>query len=350
MYGEGQDDDLVGGWGNDWISGGTGDDGVLGDDGRIFTSRNGTDEPLYGIVAVKASRIATSGNGIVADINVAGQLNKTVDMTPYNVDPSGQPLGFIPKYADDIIYGGLGNDFLHGGSGDDAMSGAEAQQPFYAAHVNNGNVLAFNTVTGEFAAYNENQALKLIPNFLLNFNANEGVALGGGIFSDGDDRIFGDLGNDWIVGGTGRDRMYGGWGNDLINADDDLGTNGGANSSPDTQTSYEDIAFGGAGRDRLIANTAGDRLIDWAGEFNSYLVPFNPFGAGTVSRAISPSIPEFLYALSKADGADRTLGTTSTRNGEPFGELGLVLQGDAAFGSQTGGPDDPQPGSGGGKK
>ena len=41
----------IGGWGNDWISGGTGDDGVLGDDGRIFISRNGTAEPLYGIAA-----------------------------------------------------------------------------------------------------------------------------------------------------------------------------------------------------------------------------------------------------------------------------------------------------------
>ena len=49
LFGEGEDDDLIGGWGHDWISGGTGQDGVLGDDGRIFTSRNGTEEPLYGI-------------------------------------------------------------------------------------------------------------------------------------------------------------------------------------------------------------------------------------------------------------------------------------------------------------
>ena len=31
---------LRGGWGNDWLSGGVGSDGILGDDGRIFTSRN----------------------------------------------------------------------------------------------------------------------------------------------------------------------------------------------------------------------------------------------------------------------------------------------------------------------
>ena len=39
-YGDADDDDIIGGWGHDWISGGTGIDGILGDDGRIFTSRN----------------------------------------------------------------------------------------------------------------------------------------------------------------------------------------------------------------------------------------------------------------------------------------------------------------------
>ena len=51
---------------------------------------------------------------------------------------------------------------------------------------------------------------------------------------------------------------------------------------------YEDRAFGGAGRDVLIGNTGGDRLIDWTGEFNSYIVPFAPFGIATVSRQVPP--------------------------------------------------------------
>ena len=75
--------------------------------------------------------------------------------------------------------------------------------------------------------------------------------------------------------------MYGGWGNDLLNADDDLGSHATANDVPDTHPSYEDRAYGGAGRDVLIANTGGDRLIDWVGEFNTFLVPFAPFGIGT---------------------------------------------------------------------
>ena len=53
-----------------------------------------------------------------------------------------------------------------------------------------------------------------------------------------------------------------------------------------------------------------------------------------------------MYALSKSQGADPTLaaqyGGSAARNGEPFGELGMVRQGDAAMGDQNGGPRDPQ--------
>src|SRR5207249_2494122 len=126
-------------------------------------------------------------------------------------------------------------------------------------------------------------------------------------------------------------------------------TNSGLNNQPDTQPTYEDRAYGGAGRDVLIGNTGGDRLIDWVGEFNSYLVPFAPFGMGTVSRTLQPQLAEFLYALSASDGADPTrsvdTGADPARNGEPEGELGVVRQQDAAWQDQTGAPYDPQVGN-----
>ncbi|HSW25431.1 MAG TPA: hypothetical protein VLJ62_21910 [Burkholderiaceae bacterium] len=393
LFGEGQDDDLIGGWGHDWISGGGGEDGVLGDDGRIQTSRNTTTgEALYGLAGLLATDgntrlsdgnaigevIATSGDVQLATINEAGRLRKTADMTPFNVDPLGNTLA-VPVLSDDIIFGGLGDDFLHGGSGDDMISGAEAAQSdsyifTYAADrtvlstressyrnpFNAGGALSYSAATGEFAYYDEYDPRSRVQtgtgssvrSAFFNFSPAEGVSMGtvGAVsfYSDGNDRIFGDLGNDWLMGGTGRDHLYGGWGDDLLNADDDLqgGSVAGLNDTPETHTSYEDIAYGGAGRDRLIANTGGDRLIDWAGEFNSYLVPFAPFGNFTVSRAISPQLPEFLYALAEADGADMSQqGLVAIRNGEPFGELGLVKQGDAAWRDQTGAPADPQPGN-----
>jgi Ca2+-binding RTX toxin-like protein len=383
LFGEGQDDDIIGGWGNDWISGGTGDDGVLGDDGRIYTSRNSSayGEPLYGIALLLAKDPdARFNNGNVLDefiytpgkiqqstINVSGEIKKSVNLTPFNLDPAGvegmiqDPL-FDPQYADDIIYGGWGNDFLHGGAGDDAISGAEALPEFYNAPLNPGDILGYGKAklwgdpakAGEFAWYDEYHPMEKITGFLLNFDETEGPNATG-TKTDGNDVIFGDLGNDWIVGGTGRDHLYGGWGDDLLNADDNLNTAGGMNSAPDTDATYEDIAFGGAGRDVLIANTGGDRLIDWAGEFNSYLVPFAPYGMATISRTVQPQLPEYLYALSMSDGVDMTraadTGNDPARNGEPEGELGLIRQKDAAWKDQTGAPADPQAGNiAGGKR
>jgi Ca2+-binding RTX toxin-like protein len=445
LFGDAHDDDLIGGYGHDWITGGNGQDGVIGDDGIIRTSRNSDQygEPLYGIAALlgkdpnaKDSNgnvlnevISTPGGIQTAVINVAGQLTKSVDLTPISVDPDWAALddeygfgaigsqGGTP-FADDIIYGGLDSDWLHGGSGDDAISGAEALGVFFdaaaaarpqffgdvpasrpsletddASTINPGNVLRFNAVdedgwktqnrqrAGEFALYDEYDPLRAIRvstpdgwsgelvkdspgfEFILNFNASEGVLrpsetvptggnktiTTGPVNDDGDDRIFGGTGNDWLVGGTGKDAVYGGWGNDLMNVDDNHGTNGGLNDQPDTHSTYEDRAYGGAGRDVLIGNTGGDRLIDWVGEFNSYLVPFAPFGMATVSRTLQPQLPEFLYALSRAHGADPTIVADGNgaveRNGEPFGELGLVLQKDFAWQDQTGAPADPQAGN-----
>ncbi len=316
-------------------------------------------------------------------------------------------------YADDVIFGGLGSDWLHGGSGDDAISGAEALAHAYVptydaggapngvldlgyaavglpSPTNPGDVLAFNPIdldgrhlnnrfrAGEFALYDEYNPLRKILltgtgelsengtgyEFLLNFNQTEGVVRPAGtvpkatgqqtesypaVNDDGKDAVFGDLGNDWLVGGTGRDNLYGGWGNDLLNVDDDQTTDGNLNDTPDTHPYYEDRAYGGAGRDVLIGNTGGDRLIDWVGEYNSYLVPYAPFGQASVSRTLQPFLPEFLYALSAGDGADPTrpgdTGADPLRNGEPDAEMGLVLQKDSAWQDQTGAPADPQAGN-----
>lgn len=382
LFGEGQDDDLIGGYGDDWISGGTGEDGVLGDDGRIYTSRNSKayGEPLYGIAGFANNEldqlINTPGKIQQATINVSGKLKKTVNLTPFKLgnpnDFDYSRQNFTAEYADDIIYGGWGDDFLHGGDGDDAISGAEALLQFYQVPYNNGDVLRFGEEkAGEFAAYNEYDPWRktLVDEdgvftedgtggeFLLNFGYMEGPedahSIGTGydpVPTDGDDVIFGDLGNDWLVGGTGMDHLYGGYGSDLLNADDNHDStidtaDPRANNIPDTHPSYEDIAYGGAGRDVLIANTGGDRLIDWAGEFNSYIVPYAPFGLFTISRSLQPQLMQYLYDLSKGDGADQTrvadTGADVARNGEPEGELGLVMQKDFDWRNQTGAPNDP---------
>jgi Ca2+-binding RTX toxin-like protein len=366
LFGDSEDDDLIGGWGADWFSGGTGGDGVLGDDGRIFTARyiaQGTGapgpyaEPLLGVLKVDQvdKPISTPGNIQTAVINPAGELYKSVDLTPFNLTPNvngmDDPL-FEPVYADDIVYGGLGNDFLHGGAGDDAISGAEALPAFFDQPVNPGDVLRFDANRVEFADYDENDP-RLAPDpFFLGFSpAGDPDPAEAVDDAFDEDVIFGDLGNDWLVGGPDNDTLYGGYGADLLDADDDRGTNGGLNDMPDLpNVDIQDRAFGGAGRDVLMANSGGDRLIDWAGEFNSYLVPFAPFGPFTVSRGVPPALFDFLYALSASHGADPTrvadTGNDPARNAEPDGEIGLVTPKDGGlWRDQTGAPADPQAGN-----
>jgi Ca2+-binding RTX toxin-like protein len=377
LFGDAQDDDLYGEAGEDWISGGTGDDGILGDDGQISTSRNGTAEPLYGIAAQAQESLRTPGDLQTATTYITGELMKSVRL---DLSIPGRTFTTFYVGANDVAYGGWGNDFIHGGEGDDALSGAEALAEYYVADplaLLQARYLAlYATLPGydvtrgmlqwgtfrdeEFYRYDEFTPLRQITcvaespttgacllsaTFFLDHDAAENS----GTTGDGKDTIFGDGGNDWITGGTGYDRLFGGWGDDLLNADDDLSTAGGANSGTDTSPrstmSYADIAYGGAGRDILIANTGADRLIDWVGEYNSYLVPFSPYGAFAISRMIAPALQQFLLDLARGSGADITRGGDATRNGEPYGELGMVIQKDSAWQDQTGAPGDPQAGN-----
>jgi Ca2+-binding RTX toxin-like protein len=329
LFGGGQDDDLYGEAGNDRIYGGTGEDGVLGDDGLIQTTRNGLTEPLHGLTTANAQvDITLPGPFTGAWIFITGRLNKAAALLD------------MDKGGNDVIYGGLGDDFLHGGAGNDGISGAEAQAAFYTyAPQPDGDPLGYDPVTRKLAAYDANHPLAKISGFFLNFDA---VDTAGKKIDDGKDRLFGDLGHDWLVGGTQNDRLFGGKGDDVLNADDNLDTAGGLNNQPDAvQFADRDFAYGGDGLDVLIANTGGDRLFDWGGEFNSYIVPFSPFGDPTVVRSPNPHIRDFLLALGRESGADQSLT-------EPNGELGLFTQSDPEWQQNHGGPRDPQPGNTGG--
>ncbi len=326
VFGDAGDDDLYGQQGHDRIYAGSGEDGVVSDEGLIFTSRNGQVEPLHALTVANAqTSFSIPGPFIGSTEFITGRLSKSVDLLVWN-------HGY-----NDVVYGGLGDDFIHAGAGDDAISGAEALSEFYTEdRVTNFNSLQYDPATRKFAAYDAANPRQKIAGFFLNFDAfdeNDEV------IEDGQDRIFGDLGNDWLVGGTGRDRLFGSMGDDYLQADDDLDTNGGANDVVDDRT-WGDFVFGGGGLDVLIGNTGHDRLIDWLGEFNTYLVPFSKVGDPTVTNLPSPEMIQFLRDLGRSSGADQT-------RSEPAAELGLVTREDPEWDDQRGSPRDPQiPGRG----
>lgn len=351
LFGEGHDDNIIGGVGYDRIYGGAGVDGIIGDDGLIQTSRNGFAEPLNGVAEpVRQQLLETKGPFVGAVVNPKGKIHKAAELHAWTETEEATLNEEIN--SNDVIYGGLGDDFIHGGSGDDAISGAEAlgihyhSQPQDQATITGGaysydpaNPLQYNldsvlNSVGErkFGDFDAEDPRTEILDFLLNFNTFDGDER----IDDGIDHIFGDLGNDWIVGGTQADRMFGGLGDDLINADDYLET-----VKTDADEKVGDFAYGGGGLDVLIANTGRDRLFDWNGEYNSFYVPFSRFGAPTVNRKISPDTVEFLEQLGEFSGADMNLGEDSSF----FDELGLVDNADELTKEQKGSPRDPQPGN-----
>ena len=477
IFGGGGDDQLYGNSGSDWISGGTGDDGVLGDDGLLLMARNGAPEPLYGLAATTQTTLSTeeigggdghNGTDFGITVNVTGRLNYTAIEQPFFIG------------ANDIIYGGLGNDFLHGGVGDDAMSGAEALSNYYAyyfipagqplvsfaagrdplaylgslaAYYTQNDPLGYNWTTGLFRYFDPAHPFAKIMidpaktiDFLLNFTSAlafdplladpvtglsfDPVTHAQPILDDGQDVLFGDAGNDWLVGGTNQDVLFGGWGNDVLQADDNLDSTkvttlggqtvdytgicnlaksysndahessevcgdlydlqshltrmrasditssldaigetfaegSGEEYTPDeaatllrllqflkpnysplandivdprgTNPTFADIAFGGAGYDILIANTASDRLLDWSDPVNAYYFPWEGHDEDVqIHDSHWDQADQFLLDLGLALGADPTRPEVSPwrwdghdadfRNGEPFGELGLFTR------------------------
>ncbi len=117
-----------------------------------------------------------------------------------------------------------------------------------------------------------------------------------------------------------------------------------ANDTPDpraTPISMADFVFGGAGRDVLIANTASDQLFDWSHDFNTYVATFTGKGEHVIVDNPDAQTQQLLIDMAIADGADQTRGGNMLRNGEPYGELGLVINGDADFAAQQGQSRDP---------
>lgn len=313
LYGDAQDDDITGGLGDDWIYGGTGQDGILGDDGLIATARNGTPEAIHGIGAAPTETISAA-SVISTTIFNAGLLQKYATLPTFHTG------------GNDVIYAGLGDDFAHGGEGMDAISGAESLPEFYNIAGPRPS-LVYSTSLRRFLAFDPGTGLRKIAGFFLNFEA----SIGNVRVDDGRDTLFGDHGHDWIVGGTNQDRIFGGMGDDVLNADDNLDTNGGLNFSADSGVYAEaDIVFGGGGLDRLIANTTSDRLIDWVDDFNQFLAPFS---AGYPNKITNPTtaIIAALRSLGRGGGADQLLI-------EPNGELGLVQSTDPEWIDQLGRP------------
>jgi hypothetical protein len=204
------------------------------------------------VAGASAAWQVKANDSVAADrIYGAASSITAVNLTPRNLDPTtgeaGRKLTYWPSNFDDIIYG-LGN-LLRSGAGNDLGSSAEALTKSY---------------TRVFPPNTPHPVDVVRSDYTRPFSPGDALV--------GNDSLFDDLGSDWIVGGTGKDRAYCGWADDLFNMDYNRTTSTGLN---DDAASYENVAYGAAGRDVGIGKAGADRLIDCVSEFNFYIVPFS---------------------------------------------------------------------------
>lgn len=238
LYGESGNDRLYGGYGNDWLFGGIGDDYLKGEWGN---------DTLYG----------DSGNDIL--------------------------YGDI---GSDRLFGGAGNDQLYGGEGSDRMEGGSGNDTYHSSGLamgtDPGDVIVDTYGIDTLVFYSAGVTLPdAIENLILrptgDFVDAKGNALDNVIRNEtgteayfnglgGNDRLYGGSGFDYFLLSAGSDFIDGGAGRDwLVGGSANFRTGAASHGTGTATFTNIEIAEGGTGSDRMIADDAGRTLHGGAG-------------------------------------------------------------------------------------
>lgn len=210
-------DDLSGDRGMDTLYGGAGSDTLHGDDDTDLLGGGAGDDALYGDAGddrvFGAAGDDTAYGGAGNDV-VGGAAGDDV----LNGDEGDDQLW--GSLGDDMLSGGAGNDTLGGFTGSDSLNGGDGADEMWGAAGN--DVLDGGGDADRLGGGTDNDLLR------------------GG---DGDDEMFGGLGNDTMYGDAGNDTIFGAAGADVID--------GG---------SGDDLIYVGPGRDIVVAASGLDTV------------------------------------------------------------------------------------------
>lgn len=215
--------------------------------------------------------------------------------------------------SNDMLFGGDGNDSLDGAAGDDRMEGGLGDDSYFVAESGD------RVVEKVFAGIDVVTSLR---NFTLPSNV-ENLLLTGAIALIGKGNIlsnriqdnssagtlFGDEGDDFLLGLAGRDRLIGGLDNDTLNGGSDA-----------------DQLFGGLGDDIYEVDLLEDDVVELEDQ-----------GVDTVRTSITYQLPNHLERLVLAGGGSVN-GTGNSLNNEIIGNLAdNVLSGLNGLDTMSGG-------------
>lgn len=206
--------------------------------------------------------------------------------------------------GNDKLLGGSGNDYLDGGSGKDTMTGGTGDDTYIVDSsgdvivelAGEGTDTVQSKVTFTLAANVENLTLTGTSSINGTGNALDNIIIG----TKGNNVLSGGGGNDTISGGDGNDRLDGGTGNDHLT--------------------------GGKGNDIYTVDSAGDQVVELAGE-----------GTDTVQSSVTWTLAANIENLTLT-GSLAINGTGNTLNNVITGNSAdNILDGGAGNDRMTGG-------------
>ena len=335
----GGNDIMYGGLGNDFMHGGAGDDAMSGAAPLPYYYGSGLN-PLGILSALSA--YYTPGDVLGFD-PTTGIFQYYDPSDPYSkivLDVGGTPVDFLLNFdgtvddGQDAIFGDAGNDWLVGGTNSDYLFGGFGND-LLQADDNLDSTLVTQPVTytslcslaEQYAAGSSNpqQAdsicgeLNAAQSELVQGDANGMLAH----LQNFENIVLADCSS--IFTGDQAATLL-----NLVQAL--MGTSPLANDIPDPRSSgpsNADIAYGGAGTNILIGNTSEDELFGWSDDV--FVLPFNHAGDDTVIDNPNPTAAQFVLNLALSLGDDPVTTGDPARDGEPYGELGMVLPSDSLW-------------------
>jgi Ca2+-binding RTX toxin-like protein len=272
LYGNAGNDTLNGDQGDDTLYGGEGKDTLYGGDGNDFLSGMGGDDYLYG------DKDNDTLYGDAGDDQLEGGDGNDLLLGNGGNDTMEGDAG------NDALYGGADWDYLEDNNGNNFLYGGDGADQIFVGHVSNvpGNsdvnyvdggagsdkIYSFGGTAylhgGDGHDFLQGAATGLGAVDYLYGEGGDDTLVGGHYTAllsggNGDDWIIGSDGNDTIVGGAGRDLLFGGLGSDNIDggAGDDI-LIGGSCSGGMAADHVQDTLTGGAGNDRFRIDPNGN--------------------------------------------------------------------------------------------
>ncbi|WP_293541529.1 M10 family metallopeptidase C-terminal domain-containing protein [Phenylobacterium sp.] len=260
-------DTLQGGAGADTLEGGAGSDSLLGGSGNDYFYVNSISDSVmessfegYDTIELKMSSIS-----YVYYIPFGIEVVDNYSSTSGQIHGNSANESIYGNNLSDSIFGNEGNDTLRGYSGNDYVEGGDGNDRM----LENPDIIGGDDTY--LAGAGNDTILETNGSNFLRGEAGDDSLSGGSGFDDmhgnmGNDSLRGGEGNDWVVGGRDNDLLFGDAGFDIVygNMGNDT-VDGGAGNDWVRGGQGDDSVMGGTGDDWIWGDRGNDTISGGAG-------------------------------------------------------------------------------------